>query len=190
MGSFNPRLTSAARRTSESMLRWPNMDMFQSTPHLSGKANVVIDTERGSASSFNPRLTSAARRTHVWIKVRLGPAGFNPRLTSAARRTGTGYAPLALLNVSIHASPQRQGERRPSDRRALITEFQSTPHLSGKANRGRAHGSPRMAVSIHASPQRQGERAPSATQVAWKFVSIHASPQRQGEPLAIIKTLL
>jgi len=150
----------------------------------------VIDTERGSASSFNPRLTSAARRTHVWIKVRLGTAGFNPRLTSAARRTGTGYAPLALLNVSIHASPQRQGERRPSDRRALITEFQSTPHLSGKANRGRAHGSPRMAVSIHASPQRQGERAPSATQVAWKFVSIHASPQRQGEPLAIFKTLL
>src|SRR6266498_1564302 len=79
---------------------------FQSTPHLSGKANVVIDTERGSASSFNPRLNSAARRTHVWIKVRLETAGFNPRLTSAARRTGTGCAPPALVNGSNHPPTQ------------------------------------------------------------------------------------
>src|SRR6266545_2096043 len=134
MGSFNPRLTSAARRTSESMLRWPNMDMFQSTPHLSGKANVVIDTERGSASSFNPRLTSAARRTHVWIKVRLGTAGFNPRLTSAARRTEV--EPTAPLEWQFQSTPHLSGKA--NVLRLLLKSlgnlFQSTPHLSGKAN--------------------------------------------------------
>src|SRR6266511_1941156 len=62
--------------------------------------------------------------------------------------------------VSIHASPQRQGEL------VILLLFEVCKF-----------------VSIHASPQRQGERACSYVSVRIEPVSIHASPQRQGEPL-------
>src|SRR6266511_4312999 len=62
-------------------------------------------------------------------------------------------------SVSIHASPQRQGELHYSKMNRLIIMFQSTPHLSGKANNFfKQHGAYSFLVSIHASPQRQGER--------------------------------
>src|SRR6266545_1319380 len=61
--------------------------------------------------------------------------------------------------VSIHASPQRQGE----------------PFSYGQTN---CQG----AVSIHASPQRQGELGTILEDEGIDWVSIHASPQRQGEP--------
>src|SRR6266508_4109486 len=108
--------------------------MFQSTPHLSGKANFLL--------------------------------GRN----------------CVVIEVSIHASPQRQGELRRQLHGFVIAMFQSTPHLSGKANSlsGRAPIPPE--VSIHASPQRQGERRNIVRLLQVKLVSIHASPQRQGEP--------
>src|SRR6266540_4322052 len=60
--------------------------------------------------------------------------------------------------VSIHASPQRQGELLNRKMNRLIIMFQSTPHLSGKANNFfKQHGAYSFLVSIHASPQRQGE---------------------------------
>src|SRR6266540_2661844 len=180
---FNPRLTSAARRTSKSG-RFGSVLMFQSTPHLSGKANKFAKCSiRGiflfqstphlsgkanseiilhcissqnvsihaspqrqgehyaemqigrfqrvsihaspqrqgelvkwcwmelSRLSFNPRLTSAARRTNENSRVRMERICFNPRLTSAARRT-----------------------RRLQLKMSNLFKFQSTPHLSGKAN--------------------------------------------------------
>src|SRR6266545_4025922 len=60
--------------------------------------------------------------------------------------------------VSIHASPQRQGEQ---IRQVLY-----------KRN---------ILVSIHASPQRQGEHYAEMQIGRFQRVSIHASPQRQGE---------
>src|SRR6266545_2819479 len=255
--------------------------MFQSTPHLSGKANNFFQQHgaysflvsihaspqrqgerhhfpaRLLAEGFNPRLTSAARRTFTLFGGRFTASCFNPRLTSAARRTSRAGITGSQEGVSIHASPQRQGEQisfkflsktfdvsihaspqrqgepqrealkvvdksfnprltsaarrtlspvvRPSGR-----EFQSTPHLSGKANAGRGCGltfvlgfNPRLTsaarrtqsaevealppeVSIHASPQRQGEHRNIVRLLQVKLVSIHASPQRQGEH--ILKT--
>jgi len=59
--------------------------------------------------------------------------------------------------------------------------FQSTPHLSGKANAWSRVIGGILEVSIHASPQRQGERANPLFCRNLQTVSIHASPQRQGE---------
>src|SRR6266508_506745 len=112
MGSFNPRLTSAARRTSESMLRWPNMDMFQSTPHLSGKANARLDQGSAGNCGFQSTPHLSGKANGDWIR----PSGpfkcFNPRLTSEARRTATKRQEGLDNRVSIHASPQRKGEQR------------------------------------------------------------------------------
>src|SRR6266542_1784329 len=135
-------------------------NLFQSTPHLSGKANFEIGKIRVGfdvsihaspqrqgeqirqvlykrnilvsihaspqrqgelrnnialhlfSECFNPRLTSAARRTLCRGADRPLPACFNPRLTSAARRTRQ----MVLDGI-------------------ITAEFQSTPHLSGKANK-------------------------------------------------------
>src|SRR6266540_2896331 len=108
--------------------------MFQSTPHLSGKANnffkqhgaysflVSIHASpqrqgerhhfpaRLLAEGFNPRLTSAARRTSALFGGRVTASSFNPRLTSAARRTSRAGITGSQEGVSIHASPQRHGE--------------------------------------------------------------------------------
>src|SRR6266540_1059179 len=61
--SFNPRLTSAARRTP--VFGWVLLGaaMFQSAPHFSSEANVAIRVKNIPLIGFNPRLTSAARRT-------------------------------------------------------------------------------------------------------------------------------
>ncbi len=63
-----------------------------------------------------------------------------------------------MIEVSIHASPQRQGELRRQLHGFVIAMFQSTPHLSGKANSLSGRAPIGEGVSIHASPQRQGER--------------------------------
>src|SRR6266511_4239581 len=84
--------------------------------------------------------------------------------------------------VSIHASPQRQGEL------WLDSCFHSqricfNPRLTSAARRtGSGARSPHSTtVSIHASPQRQGEQKSTVKEKPGKSVSIHASPQRQGE---------
>src|SRR6266508_2879299 len=109
---FNPRLTSAARRTPDEkaiVSAWPVFQsaphfsseantcsgeydkpphVFQSAPHFSSEANQKIRQLTGLVSlSFNPRLTSAARRTRESRCAALTLNCFNPRLTSAARRT-------------------------------------------------------------------------------------------------------
>ncbi len=179
---FNPRLTSAARRTQDRGVMGHPAIMFQSTPHLSGEANITCSPFSpdipafqstphlsGEAnvddapittvySRFNPRLTSAARRTQFSQVKITGGRCFNPRLTSAARRTADCRTCGLLLAVSIHASPQRRGEREPFLRLAHIGD-----------------------VSIHASPQRRGEHVGVIQALHDLLVSIHASPQRRGE---------
>ena len=108
---FNPRLTSAARRTLCAAGDSGDHLAFQSTPHFRSEANrAVIAAVNHAGPSFNPRLTSAARRT-----CRLS-AGFG------------------FINVSIHASLPQRGEQEviPVIEQAYL--FQSTPHFRSEAN--------------------------------------------------------
>src|SRR6266540_3962743 len=162
-----PHLSGKAN--SLELLALMNLLEFQSTPHLSGKANnffkqhgaysflVSIHASpqrqgerhhfpaRLLAEGFNPRLTSAARRTSALFGGRVTASSFNPRLTSAARRTSRAGITGSQEGVSIHASPQRQGEQ-------ISFKFLSKT----------------FDVSIHASPQRQGEPQREALKVVDK----------------------
>src|SRR6266540_646779 len=84
--------------------------------------------------------------------------------------------------VSIHASPQRQGELLYNIALHLFSEC-FNPRLTSAARRtprdAALYNSPD--VSIHASPQRQGEHYAEMQIGRFQRVSIHASPQRQGE---------
>src|SRR6266545_4103608 len=112
MPRFNPRLTSAARRTSRRGADvWPD--------GVSIHASLQQRGEHDSAGR-------SIRTTHC----------FNPRLTSAARRTLLIAGLRIKQNVSIHASLQQRGERQFSGAAELLFEFQSTPHFSSEANGG------------------------------------------------------
>jgi len=85
--------------------------LFQSTPHLSGKANPG---------------DLVGQSTIIKVSIHASP-----------QRQGEQHIfllPKGSKRVSIHASPQRQGERQQDFIEPLCEEFQSTPHLSGKAN--------------------------------------------------------
>jgi len=85
---FNPRLTSAARRTYQTAAN--GNDRVSIRASLQQRGEHLLWAVSAVEMGFNPRLTSAARRTSTRdgepIK-RLVEMGFNPRLTSAARRT-------------------------------------------------------------------------------------------------------
>ena len=110
LACFNPRLTSAARRTRGSRTDVLSAYEFQSTPHLSSEANASVSLAPIDLESFNPRLTSAARRTSKLSVRFLAVSRFNPRLTSAARRTKRLLSLAESCSVSIHASPQQRAE--------------------------------------------------------------------------------
>src|SRR6266545_485720 len=107
--SFNPRLTSAARRTDEN------------------------SSSKPITTRFNPRLTSAARRTRPKRAEMILMASFNPRLTSAARRTMLADSKMYDSGVSIRASLQQRGEQRISKGKKSLPRFQSAPHFSRQA---------------------------------------------------------
>ena len=64
---FNPRLTSAARRTCSARAWVLKNKVFQSAPHFSSEANEFSSTVSAHVECFNPRLTSAARRTRAYL---------------------------------------------------------------------------------------------------------------------------
>jgi len=83
---------------------------------------------------FNPRLTSAARRTFISVSA---CACHGVSIHASPQRRGERALALYFFvgrAVSIHASPQRRGERVISSAYNVSKEFQSTPHLSGEAN--------------------------------------------------------
>ena len=131
---FNPRLTSAARRTSHASLFGAVLG-FQSAPHFSSEANSVMASLITARNKFQsaPHFSSEA---NAGAKA-LNPVrrSFNPRLTSAARRTYSRGLREAASKVSIRASLQQRGEHR------------SPENLIG-----------RKKVSIRASLQQRGER--------------------------------
>src|SRR5262249_20069326 len=142
MTSFNPRLTSAARRTSL----------------------LVVLLRPGIR--FNPRLTSAARRTinpveslhidDVSIHASRQPRGeplaegqFPEELNvsiHASRQPGGELSRaewrLQTISVSIHASRKPRGERGRERGISTVVAFQSTPHVSREANAPRNKVSP------------------------------------------------
>jgi len=131
---FNPRLTSAARRT---LARW---------------------LRDWCKTCFNPRLTSAARRTCLkkfrqdpqsvsiraslqqrgeqsQVSVKLWEDKFQsaPHFSSEANAVKL-IAKLGDAIVSIRASLQQRGEHFLSSQSQLSTAFQSAPHFSSEAN--------------------------------------------------------
>src|SRR6266542_4257828 len=158
---FNPRLTSAARRTSGQASHQHAL-RFQSTPHFSSEANSVFDSWRHKSKRFNPRLTSAARRTAERDGSGSADRCFNPRLTSAARRT-----PGKWVN-------QKGFEM-----------FQSTPHFSSEANLSRMRVELRRS-SFNPRLTSAARRTTSTRRRQYSTsVSILASLQQRGELIRI-----
>src|SRR5215471_17291614 len=84
---FNPRLTSAARRTTPKEPEKPPKPSFNPRLTSAARRTPASASYLPLTTRFNPRLTSAARRTRRRSLNRSLTLSFNPRLTSAARRT-------------------------------------------------------------------------------------------------------
>src|SRR6266511_4007968 len=110
LARFNPRLTSAARRTDLFLDLDERIVSIRASLQQRGELSRRI-YRRSDARRFNPRLTSAARRT---------------RYVAVLNRRPTG--------VSIRASLQQRGERRRAMSSLSISAFQSAPHFSSEAN--------------------------------------------------------
>src|SRR6266540_1763223 len=123
---FNPRLTSAARRTPDEkaiVSAWPVFQsaphfsseantcsgdydkpphVFQSAPHFSSEANIIISLSAVSSREFQsaPHFSSEANQKIRQLTA-LVSQGFNPRLTSAARRT-VSFLFMAIVTVCFN----------------------------------------------------------------------------------------
>src|SRR6266542_934351 len=107
---FNPLLTSAARRTSNSG-RFGSVLMFQSTPHPSGKANIS---------------SKALVRYEMVVSIHASPQRQGEQIRQVLYKRN--------ILVSIHASPQRQGELRNNIALHLFSEC-FNPRLTSAARR-------------------------------------------------------
>src|SRR6266498_71877 len=112
--SFNPRLTSAARRTNE-LIHNLSCVAFQSAPHFSSEANPVVKRGRPRKVAFQsaPHFSSEANHFsifdmsfHRWVSIRAS-------LQQRGERQLTAQVLWAKL-VSIRASLQQRGELRQS----------------------------------------------------------------------------
>src|SRR6266511_3825756 len=133
--SFNPRLTSAARRTQNKAPLLVHPYRFQSAPHFSSEANLLLSifaypfqkvSIRASLQQRGEPLRDILLKLLIYVSIRASlqqrgehvisdrdtaeSRGFNPRLTSAARRTDLVRESLLLCFVSIRASLQQRGE--------------------------------------------------------------------------------
>jgi len=159
--SFNPRLTSAARRT----------DGDQAT-HLSDSVSIRASLQqRGERMTIRPRLVLKLRMFQsaphfsseanaMYLAIRADLKSFNPRLTSAARRTQRKSDNRKRSSVSIRASLQQRGERAIAQAFS-VSGISFNPRLTSAARRTRlvASGNLQPQVSIRASLQQRGERA-------------------------------
>src|SRR6266540_4051405 len=158
LARFNPRLTSAARRTDLFLDLDERIVSIRASLQQRGELSRRI-FRRSDARRFNPRLTSAARRT---------------RYVAVLNRRPTG--------VSIRASLQQRGERRRAMSSLSISAFQSAPHFSSEANAigCERFGRNRMFQSApHFSSEANARRHGPAGN--FRGVSIRASLQQRGE---------
>src|SRR6266540_3323678 len=181
--SFNPRRTSAARRTP--VFGWVLLGaaMFQSAPHFSSEANLPRQRycrvyrvsiraslqQRGERRNPRyiyrslrvqsaPHFSSEANVGLIEIKGRFGE-GFNPRLTSAARRT-LHWAMTKRFKFKFQSAPHFSSEANLPLCYFLLFRpmFQSAPHFSSEANSaGILQTDVGTIVSIRASLQQRGE---------------------------------
>src|SRR6266545_1209455 len=177
---FNPRLTSAARRTFHplSILRKKE---FQSAPHFSSEANeglrvdFLVDClvsiraslqQRGEHSTCGgcetwgvfqsaPHFSSEANLPAQTVAVSAARFQSAPHFSSEANASHEVRRRNAA--VSIRASLQQRGERRSGACRTLTSAFQSAPHFSSEANVNDFSMSQQGDVSIRASLQQRGE---------------------------------
>src|SRR6266536_2691982 len=132
---FNPRLTSAARRTEEIGRIAPEGDV-SIRASLQQRGEPVLAAVANFLGRFQsaPHFSSEANVGLIEIEGRFGE-GFNPRLTSAARRT-------------LHWAMTKR----------FKFKFQSAPHFSSEANSaGILQTDVGTIVSIRASLQQRGE---------------------------------
>ena len=156
---FNPRLTSAARRTrrhvevdrrtcvsiraslqqrGEPGYGRPDASRtgFQSAPHFSSEANAGTREPYRRVRSFNPRLTSAARRTGTANEIAI-TNGVSIRASLQQRGEHAGKSPLNFSSSAFQSAPHFSSEANGSiistSRRSR--SFQSAPHFSSEANR-------------------------------------------------------
>src|SRR6266511_4110620 len=176
---FNPRLTSAARRTLPYLADSNLNPVFQSAPHFSSEANVVFLLTSFRLRRFNPRLTSAARRT-AFLSHRSHPFRFNPRLTSAARRTPQylrGQLTYGCFNPRLTSAARRTDLNTTS----CYCEICFNPRLTSAARRTRIlmPGGSLICVSIRASLQQRGE--PVLGEPAILMISFQSAPHFSSE---------
>ncbi len=137
ISSFNPRLTSAARRTLFFLSRMRQRTGFN--PRLTSAARRTIDNKFRKVASLVSIRASLQQRgeqqllsnvflfVHVSIRASLQQRGEQLRSLKSRR----------VRMVSIRASLQQRGEPRFPFRHPLIEEFQSAPHFSSEANQYR-----------------------------------------------------
>src|SRR6266511_3962340 len=183
---FNPRLTSAARRTFHplSILRKKE---FQSAPHFSSEANSLEREESEKLGKFQsaPHFSSEANAIESWQEWHLSMFQSAPHFSSEANE-GLRVDFLVDCLVSIRASLQQRGEHStcggcetwgvfqsaphfsseanlPAQTVAVsAARFQSAPHFSSEANASHEVRRRNAAVSIRASLQQRGERRSGA----------------------------
>src|SRR6266511_2515470 len=203
---FNPRLTSAARRTrrhvevdrrtcvsiraslqqrGEPGYGRPDASRtgFQSAPHFSSEANAGTREPYRRVRSFNPRLTSAARRTGTANEIAI-TNGVSIRASLQQRGEHAGKSPLNFSSSAFQSAPHFSSEANGSiistSRRSR--SFQSAPHFSSEANAAPAAAlAARNGVSIRASLQQRGELFDIGWPSPLQAVSIRASLQQRGE---------
>src|SRR6266540_4254824 len=132
---FNPRLTSAARRTPGVTVLRATSAAFQSAPHFSSEANALSKTSRSKRYSFQsaPHFSSEANVQMVLIFLQRGVS-----IRASLQQRGELDLPCICElppEVSIRASLQQRGERSCSPPPPSPIEFQSAPHFSSEANR-------------------------------------------------------
>ena len=133
--SFNPRLTSAARRTPRLPLLLPRATAFQSAPHFSSEANCSTSDGRLRCRRFQsaPHFSSEANlMMDFWYDL---PCQVSIRASlqqRGERRLGVDRA--GADPVSIRASLQQRGERNRPYWHSTVSLFQSAPHFSSEAN--------------------------------------------------------
>src|SRR6266545_5425442 len=155
---FNPRLTSAARRTFHplSILRKKE---FQSAPHFSSEANAIESWQEWHLSMFQSA----------------------PHFSSEANE-GLRVDFLVDCLVSIRASLQQRGEHSTCGGCETWGVFQSAPHFSSEANL------PAQTVAVSAARFQSAPHFSSEANASHEVrrrnaaVSIRASLQQRGEP--------
>jgi len=159
--SFNPRLTSAARRTIAIPIEFYNSLKFQSAPHFGSEANHYIYSKVHHFSSVSIRAS---------LRQRGEPSTSSPSKSPSSR---------------FQSAPHFGSEANPSITSPLIgmSSFQSAPHFGSEANPGRNCRDHKAGRCFNPRLTSAARRTPTLTAIyGGTKVSIRASLRQRGEP--------